>query len=56
VRDGATLGSAKLAGGVATFSTADLGAGTAEVIAVYGGGPNFHGSTSNPLVQVTGPE
>jgi sugar lactone lactonase YvrE len=40
------LGTEPLAAGTATFTTAGLGAGTHELAAVYGGDPDFGGSSS----------
>jgi hypothetical protein len=50
-----TLGSGALSGGVATFATTTLTAGSHSITAVYGGDANFSGSTSAVLTQfVTG--
>ena len=48
----AVLGSATLAGGVATFTTTTLAVGTGSIIAVYGGDTTFSSSTSAVLSQV----
>src|SRR5205085_1385158 len=50
-----TLGSGTLSGGVATFSTAALSAGTHSITAVYGADANDNGSTSSALSQVVNP-
>ena len=51
-RDGsATLGTATLAGGTASFPTSALSAGSHSITAVYGGDANFLGSTSGVLTQ-----
>src|SRR5208283_3145203 len=47
-----TLGKATLNGGTATLTTASLTVGTYSIKAVYGGNPNFNGSTSTVLKQV----
>jgi len=50
--DGSTLlGSATLSGGVASFSTFSLAAGTHSITAQYGGDGRFNGSTSAVLTQ-----
>jgi hypothetical protein len=50
--DGSTrLGSAKLSGGKATFTTSALGAGSHSITAVYGGSSSFAASTSAAVVQ-----
>jgi YVTN family beta-propeller protein/probable HAF family extracellular repeat protein len=41
-----------MSGGVAKFKTSTLKVGTTSVTAVYGGDPNFFGSTSNAVRQV----
>lgn len=46
------LGTAMLAGGVASFTTATLNAGTMAATAVYAGDPGFGGSSSTPVKQV----
>ena len=46
------LGTGTLSGGSATFTTSTLKIGTTTVEAVYGGDPNFAGSTSNKVKQV----
>ncbi len=46
------LGVAKLVGGVASFSTSALGAGTDSITAVYKGDTDFSGSSSSALSQV----
>lgn len=49
-RDGDTvIGSGSISGGVATFSTAALPAGTHEITALYSGDGGFAGSTSTGL-------
>jgi phospholipase C len=48
------LGNVTLAGGVATFITTTLPAGTNSITAVYIGNPWFSGSTSSVLSQVVG--
>jgi hypothetical protein len=45
------LGTANLAGGKASYSTSDLGAGSHSITAVYNGTVNILGSTSTPLIQ-----
>ncbi|MGO8897662.1 MAG: beta strand repeat-containing protein [Isosphaeraceae bacterium] len=47
-----TLGTATLNGETATLTTASLTVGTHSIKAVYGGDPNFNGSTSTVLKQV----
>ena len=47
-----TLGTATLNGGTATLTPASLTVGTYSIKAVYGGDPNFNGSTSTVLKQV----
>ena len=50
--DGSTLlGTASLAGGMATFSTAGLTAGTHSITASYAGNPSFNASASAALSQ-----
>lgn len=52
-QDGATaLGAANISGGMATFSTPSLAAGTHTITAVYGGDTNDAVSTSGPISQV----
>jgi hypothetical protein len=52
-KKGATvLGTGTLSGGTATFMTSTLGVGSPAVTAVYGGDPNFGGSTSKAVKQV----
>ncbi len=52
-KDGAsTLGPGTLSGGVATFTTSALTAGSHSITAVYGGDANFTTSTSPILTQV----
>ncbi len=46
------LGTGKLSGGTATFTTSTLKIGKTSVTAVYGGDSNFGGSTSKPVNQV----
>ncbi|WBP85190.1 Ig-like domain repeat protein [Kitasatospora cathayae] len=54
--DGATLlGTATLAGGVATFTTSALGVGSHALTAVYGGDTDFNGSTSPVDIQTVTP-
>jgi len=55
-KDGAaTLGTATLSSGAASFATTSLSSGQHSITAVYGGSPNFTGSTSPVLTQtVTG--
>jgi subtilase family protein/Big-like domain-containing protein/IPT/TIG domain-containing protein len=48
---GAQIGSATLAGGVATFTTASLGVGSHSITARYGGDANNVASTSAALLQ-----
>jgi len=49
-QDGGTvLGSSTLNNGTATYSTADLAAGSHFITAVYSGDANFAGSTSTPI-------
>lgn len=48
----AVLGAGTLTNGSATFSTTKLMAGSHTITAVYGGGANFLGSTSGPLIQI----
>src|SRR5467141_854501 len=51
-QDGASaLGTGTLSGGTATFTTSGLTAGTHSITAIYGGDPNFAGSTSPALMQ-----
>jgi hypothetical protein len=50
--DGFSLGSATLSGGVATFSTASLAAGSHSITASYSGDSTFAGSSSGTLTQV----
>jgi len=51
-RDGAAvLGTSTLSAGAATFATAALSGGVHSITAVYGGSPNFAGSTSGILSQ-----
>jgi hypothetical protein len=51
-KDGSTtLGTGTLGSGTATFSTSSLTIGTHSITAVYGGDPNFAGSTSAALTQ-----
>jgi hypothetical protein len=51
-RDGSTiLGTGTVVGGVATFTTTALTAGSHSITAVYGGDLNFSGSTSSVLTQ-----
>ncbi|WP_020476098.1 MBG domain-containing protein [Zavarzinella formosa] len=51
-KDGSTtLGTGTLSGGVATFSTSALGAGSHSITAVYGGGTGYNGSTSSTGTQ-----
>ncbi len=53
--DGATsLGTGTLAGGVATFATAALAAGSHDITATYGGDASFAGSTGT-MTQVVDP-
>ncbi|MGB6742615.1 MAG: Ig-like domain repeat protein, partial [Terracidiphilus sp.] len=50
--DGATpLGMGTLSGGVATFATSSLAAGSHSITAAYGGDANFLGATSSALTQ-----
>ena len=44
------LGSVSLAGGTAIFTTSSLAVGSHAITVVYGGGPNFVGSTSGTAV------
>ena len=46
------LGTGTLSSGTATFETSTLKVGTNSITAVYGGDPNFGGSTSKPVKQV----
>jgi uncharacterized repeat protein (TIGR03803 family) len=46
------LGAGTLASGVASFTTATMGAGTKSITAVYAGNGSFAGSTSSVLSQV----
>jgi hypothetical protein len=46
------LGVAKLIGGVTSFTTTTLGAGTDSITAMYGGNTDFSGSISSALSQV----
>ena len=48
------LGSATLAGGVASFKTAKLGVGTDSITAVYNGSKTYAKSTSNVVSQLVG--
>jgi hypothetical protein len=48
----ATLGSAALVGGIATFSTSSLAVGTHAITAAYGGDVNYGAGTSPVLSQV----
>lgn len=50
--DGAALGTATVANGIATFSTSSLPLGTDNIQAVYSGDGNFGSSTSNTLAYV----
>jgi uncharacterized repeat protein (TIGR01451 family) len=51
--DGATvLGASMLLGGIATFTTSSLDAGTHTISAAYGGGDNYLVSASVPLTQI----
>jgi hypothetical protein len=51
-KDGSTtLGSGTLSGGIATFATSALSAGSHNITAVYGGDGSFNGSTSPVLTQ-----
>ena len=51
-KDGSTvLGTGTITGGVATFSTAALTAGSYSITAVYGGDGSYNGATSTPLSQ-----
>ncbi|MDR3556234.1 MAG: Ig-like domain repeat protein [Syntrophobacteraceae bacterium] len=49
---GAILGSSTISGGVATFSTSSLGAGSHSIATVYGGDTNYSESASQALIQV----
>ena len=50
--DGAiTLGSGALSGGIATFSTSGLAAGSHSITATYGGNASYNSSTSSALLQ-----
>lgn len=49
--NGTALGTASLAGGLATYTTSDMTSGTHEIAAIYGGEVNFTGSTSAALIQ-----
>ena len=52
-KDGATvLGSSAVSGNVASLTTSGLAIGTNSITAVYSGGGNFTGSTSNTVSQV----
>jgi YVTN family beta-propeller protein len=48
----ATLATLTLSGGQASFTTSPLAVSTFQITAVYGGDPNFTGSTSPALTQV----
>lgn len=51
-KDGSTsIGSGILAGGIATFTTSALTAGSHSITAVYAGSTNYATSTSTPLIQ-----
>ena len=47
----APIGTGTLANGVATLTTSFASTGTATITAIYGGDPNFTGSTSAPLTE-----
>ena len=52
-RNGTTvLGTRTLSGGVASFTTSKLPAGSNNITAAYGSDPNFSSSTSAPVVQL----
>jgi len=54
--DGSTsLGTAQLSGGVATLTTAALGAGTHQIVAAYSGDANFNPNDAAPLAQAVNP-
>jgi len=50
-----SLGAATLSGGVASFTTTKLAAGTHSITAEYEGNASFTSSTSTPLSQVVNP-
>jgi hypothetical protein len=50
-----SLGSGTLFSGTATYSTANLPAGTTYVVAVFGASGNYGGSSSNVVTQVVNP-
>jgi Bacterial Ig-like domain (group 3)/FG-GAP-like repeat len=52
---GASIGTASLNGGVATFTTSSLAAATHVISVIYGGDSNFHSSTSTVLSEVITP-
>jgi hypothetical protein len=55
-KDGAiTLGTGTLVAGVGTFTTSSLSVGSHSISAVYGGDPNFTGSTSSSLTETVLP-
>jgi uncharacterized repeat protein (TIGR03803 family) len=48
---GTSIGSAMLSGGQATFTTSSISVGMHSIVASYGGGSGFTGSTSNTMNQ-----